>query len=129
MACDAAFDLLVSIRDATTGEVVWGEFHLHLVAWEDSDVVHPHFPRDVRQHLVAILELDPEHCIGQRFEDRAFEHDGVVFWLGQGGPLSNGWAADQINLRTREADLGRMAMLSPEGLNAKPQSQFAPRPP
>jgi len=33
---------LVAIRDTTSGEVVWGEFHLHLVAREDSDVVHPH---------------------------------------------------------------------------------------
>jgi hypothetical protein len=33
---------LVAIRDTASGEVVRGEFHLHLVAWEDSDVVHPH---------------------------------------------------------------------------------------
>lgn len=33
---------LVAIRDTTSGEVVWGEFHLHLVARKDSDVVHPH---------------------------------------------------------------------------------------
>ena len=111
--------LLVSIRDATAGEVVWGELNLHLVAWEDSDVVHPHFSRDVRQHLVAVLQLYPEHCVGERFEDRAFEHDGVVFWLGQSGPLSNGDRYSRDLLRTREADLGRGAMLSPEDLNAK----------
>jgi hypothetical protein len=44
----------------------------------------------VRQHLVAVLELYPEHRIREGFEDRAFQHNGVVFWLGQGGPLSNG---------------------------------------
>ena len=82
--------LLVSIRDATAREVVGGELDLHLVAREDSDVVHPHLSRDVRQHLVAVLELYPEHRIREGFEDRAFQHNGVVFWLGQGGPLSNG---------------------------------------
>ena len=92
---------------------------MHLVAWEDSDVVHPHFSRDVRQHLVAVLELYPEHCVGERFEDRAFEHDGVVFWLGQSGPLSNGDRCSPSMLRTRQADLGRLAMLSPEEVNAK----------
>jgi hypothetical protein len=111
--------LLVSIGDTTAGEVVGGEFDLHLVARENSDVVHPHFSRDVRQHFVAVLELHPEHCIGERFEDRAFEHDGVVFWLGQGGPLSKGDRSSEDLLRTREADLGRGAMLSPAYVNAK----------
>jgi hypothetical protein len=73
----------------------------------------------VRQHLVAVLEFNPEHCVGERFENRAFEHDGVVFWLGQSGPLSNGDRCCRDLLRTREADLGRGAMLSPEELNAK----------
>ncbi len=57
--------LLVAIRDATASEVVGSEFNLHFVAGENSDVVHPHFPGDVRQDSVAILEFDSEHCIGE----------------------------------------------------------------
>ena len=75
---------LVSIRDTASGEVVGGEFNLHLVARQNADVMHAHLPRDVSQHVVAVLELDTEHGIRKRLDDRAFEHDGVVFWLGQG---------------------------------------------
>ena len=75
--------LLVSIRDTTACEVVGSEFNLHPVARQDADVVHPHLPGDVRQHLVAVLQFDPEHCVRERLGDRAFEHDGVVFGLGQ----------------------------------------------
>src|SRR6187397_2522163 len=50
-------DLLVSIGDATSAEVVRGELHLHLVSGEDADVVHAHLSGDVGQHLVAVLEL------------------------------------------------------------------------
>jgi len=81
------FRLLVAIRDTTAGEVVRGELNLDLVAREDSDVVHPHLPGDVRQHLVAVLELHAEHGVRQGLDDRAFEHDGVVFRLGQGNLL------------------------------------------
>src|SRR6478609_2656372 len=78
--------LLVAVRDPTPGEVVGGELHLHLVAGEDADVVHAHLPGDVRQHLVAVLQLHPEHGVREGLEDRAFEHDGVVFRLGQRRP-------------------------------------------
>ena len=56
-------ELLVAIRDATPSEVVGGELYLHFVTGENSDVVHPHFPGDVRQDLVAIFEFNPEHCV------------------------------------------------------------------
>ena len=55
--------LFVAICDTTTGEVVGSKFHLHLVAGEDSDVMHPHLSGDVRQDFVAILEFHSEHCI------------------------------------------------------------------
>jgi hypothetical protein len=75
---------LVPIGDPTSGEVVRGQFHLDLVAREDSDVVHPHLPGDVREHLVSIVEFDLEHGVRQRFEDLALEYDRIFLWLGQG---------------------------------------------
>ena len=45
--------------------------------------MHPHLAGDVRQHLVAVLEFHPEHGIGERFDDRSFEDDGVFLGLGQ----------------------------------------------
>src|SRR5205809_4799320 len=56
--------LLVPVGDPAPAEVVRSQFHLHAVAGEDPDVVHPHLPRDVGEHLVAVLELDPEHGVG-----------------------------------------------------------------
>ena len=56
-------ELLVAIRDTTAGEVVGSEFNLHLVAGQNSDVMHPHLSGDVRQDSVAILEFHSEHCI------------------------------------------------------------------
>src|SRR4029079_617734 len=74
---------LVSIRDTASGEVVGGELYLDLVAGEDADVVHPHLARDVSQHFVPVLQLDAEHRVRQRLDDRAFEHDRVFLRLRQ----------------------------------------------
>jgi hypothetical protein len=46
---------LEPVCNATSGEVVWGEFHLNFVAWKNTDVVHTHFSGDMRQHFVAVL--------------------------------------------------------------------------
>jgi hypothetical protein len=48
--------------------------------------VHPHLPRDVREHLVAVLELNSEHGVGQRLDDRPLDQDRVVLGLGQDSP-------------------------------------------
>ncbi len=75
---------LVPVGDATSAEVVGGEFHLHAIARKDADVVHPHLARDVGQNFVTVLELHLEHGIGQRFLDRALQYDGVFLGLCQG---------------------------------------------
>src|SRR5262245_17168405 len=75
--------LLVPVGDAASGEVVGSELDLHAVARQDSDVVHPHLPGDVREHLVPVLELDTEHGVRQRLDDRAFDQDRVVLGLSQ----------------------------------------------
>ena len=75
--------LLVAIRDATTAEVVRRELNLDAISGKDSDVVHPHLPADVGEHLVAVLELDPEHGVGERLDHRAFQHDRIFLGLRQ----------------------------------------------
>src|SRR5581483_9143127 len=57
---------LVPVGDATTAQVVRSELDLHTIAGKDADVVHAHLPRDVREHLVPVLELDTEHGVRQR---------------------------------------------------------------
>src|SRR5688500_9426226 len=56
--------LLVPVGDPTPGEVVRGDLHLHAVPRQDADAVHAHLPGAVRQHLVAVLQLDLEHGVG-----------------------------------------------------------------
>src|SRR5271154_4498925 len=75
--------LLVPIGDPTPVEVVRSDLDLHLVPRQNSDAVHPHLPRAVRQYLVSVLQLDAEHGIGQWLDHCAFEHDGIFLGLGQ----------------------------------------------
>ena len=75
--------LLVAIRNATSGEVIWRELYLHLVARKNTDVVHSHLSGDMRQNFVAVLKLHPKHGVRQGLKDRSFEQNGVIFGLGQ----------------------------------------------
>src|SRR5438445_10174318 len=68
----------LSVGDSTASEVVGRQFHLHLVARKDADVVLSHLPRDLRQHLVPVVQLDAEHRAGKRLGDLAFDLDLVV---------------------------------------------------
>ena len=70
--------LLVPIGDAATFEVVRGQFDLDLVAGQDADVVHAHLPGDVGENLMAIVQLDAEHGIGEGLGDGAL-HDDRIF--------------------------------------------------
>src|ERR687891_2962683 len=54
------------VSDPSPAQVVGAQLHLHPVARQDPDVVHPHLARDVRQHVVPVLQLDPELRVGQR---------------------------------------------------------------
>src|SRR5680860_163404 len=75
--------LFVAIGDAPTGEVVGRQLNLDAVAGQDSDVVHPHLPGDVSEHLVTVVELDSEHRVREGFGDLSLQHDGVFLGLCQ----------------------------------------------
>src|SRR3954469_646245 len=70
--------LLVPVCDPAAVEVVGRELDDHAVAGEDADVVHAHLPRDVREDLVAVGELDPEHGVREGLDNRALDLDGTV---------------------------------------------------
>ena len=93
--------LLVAVRNATPGEVVRGELYLNLVAGQNTDVVHSHLSGDMRQYLVAILELNTKHGVRKRLDNGALKHDGVFFRLGQGGLLNSGGQKTLSKLRAR----------------------------
>ena len=74
-----ALFLLVSIDDATAGEVVGRKLHDHSVVRQDADVVHAHLAADVGKHLVAVVELNTEHRVRQGLKNRSLELDCSVF--------------------------------------------------
>ena len=71
--------LLVSVNDAAAGEVVGGKLDDDAVLRKDTNVVLTHLSADVCQYLVSVLQLNAEHCIGQRLDHSAFDLDGPVF--------------------------------------------------
>src|SRR5262245_7249991 len=87
--------LLVAVRDAAAAEVVGRELDLHAVAGQDPDVVHPHLPGDVSEHLVPVLELDTEHRVRQRLHHRPLHEDRVVLGLGDRRHLPRIWRAER----------------------------------
>lgn len=41
--------------------------------------MHPHFPRDVSQYDMAIIQLDPKHSVGKRLRHQALDFNNVFF--------------------------------------------------
>src|SRR5271165_3735278 len=71
--------LLVPVHDPPATEVVGTELYDHAVVRQDADVVHPHFPADVSENLVPVVQLHPEEGIRERLDNRALNLNGAVF--------------------------------------------------
>src|SRR5919109_1338337 len=71
----------VAIDDPGAVEVVRRDLDAHPVPRQDPDAEAPHLPGDVAEHLVAVVELHPEHRVRERLDDLAFEFD--LLFLGQ----------------------------------------------
>src|ERR1700685_2237616 len=71
--------LLVPVHDSPAGEVVGAELYDDPVVRQDADVVHPHFPADMGENLVPVLQLHPEEGVRERLDNRAFDLNGAVF--------------------------------------------------
>src|SRR3972149_3760112 len=63
-------NLLRPVCYPASGEVVRRELHRDLVAWQYLNEVHPHLAGYVRQDLVPVFELHPEHRVGQSLDYR-----------------------------------------------------------
>src|SRR5450759_2087341 len=72
-----------SIGYANAGQVVRREFDPDAVSGQDSDDIHPELPGDMGQHAVAVLQLDREHRIWERLDDRSFDFDRVSLCHGR----------------------------------------------
>ena len=69
---------LQSVRDATAGQVVWGQLDSDAVTGQDPDEIHPQLAADMGQHAMAVLQLDGEHRVGKRLDDRSFHLDRIT---------------------------------------------------
>src|SRR5581483_3177761 len=56
-------------------EVVRRKLDLHAVTDADSNVILAHLAAEMRQHLVAAVQLHGEERVGQGFLDHALHHD------------------------------------------------------
>src|SRR3954463_7094159 len=70
--------LLESVGDAAPGQVVGRELDADPVAWQDADEVHAQLAADVGEHPVAVLQLDREHGVRKRLDDRSFDFDRIA---------------------------------------------------
>src|SRR5271155_415979 len=67
------------ISDSAAGQIIRRQLDGHFVAGKYLDVVHAHLARDVREHLVSIVEGDAEHRVRQRFLHAALYFNGIAF--------------------------------------------------
>src|SRR6266478_9068075 len=68
---------LESVGDPAAGQVVRRQLDSDAVAGQDADEIHPKLAADVGEHPVAVLQLDREHRVGERFDDRSFHLDRI----------------------------------------------------
>src|SRR5438874_10852923 len=70
LAGRASIRLLVAVDDSAAGQVVRREFYCYLISGENPDEVLAHLAGNVREDLVLVLQLDAEHRVWQRLDDR-----------------------------------------------------------
>src|SRR5688572_18946989 len=68
-------ELPQAVHDATPIEVVRRELDQHAVAGTHADAVPLHLPGRVTEHLVTVVELDPEHAAPEALDDLALHLD------------------------------------------------------
>jgi len=73
----SSIGLLEAVGDPAAGQVVRRQLDSDAVTGKDPDEVHPELAADVGEHSVAVLQLDGEHRIGERFDDRPFYLDRI----------------------------------------------------
>src|SRR5215216_8197603 len=69
----------MAIDDARAVEVVGRDLNPNPVPRQDPDAEAAHLAGDVAEHLVAVVELHPEHRVRERLHDLAFEFDFLFF--------------------------------------------------
>ena len=69
--------LLESISDPPASQIIRRHLHRHFVAGKNADKMHAHFPRDMRENFVTVIELHTKHGIGQGLQHRTLNFNNV----------------------------------------------------
>jgi hypothetical protein len=72
-----ALSLPVPEHDATSGQVVGGDFDLHAITRKDPDAMHAHLPGAVGQDVMAVFQLDFEHRVREWLDHCPLERDAL----------------------------------------------------
>ena len=91
----AGFGSALAEDDASASQVVRRKLDLDPVSGNDADVVFPHLAGQMGQDDVSILNLYPEHGVGERLSDHAFHFDRFFFICHR--PTSLGTSATLVN--------------------------------
>ncbi len=67
----------MSVDDTGAVEIVGGELTADAISWKDPDAKAPHLAGHVPEYDVIVVELYPEHGIGQRLDHLALEFNLV----------------------------------------------------
>jgi hypothetical protein len=67
-----------SIGDPAAREVVGRQLDADPIPGQDADEVHPQLAADVGQDAVLVIQLDGEHGVGKRLDDRSFNLDSIL---------------------------------------------------
>jgi hypothetical protein len=72
-------DLFVPVYYAPTRQVIWGQLNENLVPWQNTNKIFAHLSRDMGQHHMLVLELNPEHGIWKSLNHRANNLYRILF--------------------------------------------------
>ena len=64
--------LFITPDNASARQIVRCQLQQYSVTGKDFDVAHPHFPGDMCQDLVSVIQFNAEHSIGKGFENGPF---------------------------------------------------------
>src|SRR3954451_17754015 len=78
------------VDDPGAVEVIRRDLYAYAIAGEDADAEAPHLAGHVAEHLVAVVELNPEHGVRERLDDLSLELDLLFLRQELDGPYVGG---------------------------------------
>src|SRR6267378_3407051 len=73
--------LLVAIHNPATRQIVRRKLHRDLVTSQNPNEILAHLAGNVRQDLVLVFQLNAKHRVGQRFNHRGHDFNGVLLGI------------------------------------------------